>query len=145
MEECLGITGKHKGENKVAVKKKYRVLRRMFIDADPLQMKELFNNILSNAYDAMRGKEGNIEIEARREEKNVRIFIKDNGIGMDKELLRRAHEPFFTTKAKGTGLGLMVCFQIVSLHEGRLELSSEKGKGTLVSVALPIKRRPENG
>lgn len=141
MEESLEIAKKHAVKNEVIIKKKYRVLRRVLVDADSLQMKELFANILNNAYDAMHGKTGSIEIGATLDEdSSVKIYIKDTGVGMDKELLARCHEPFFSTKTKGTGLGLTVCFQIVSLHSGRIDIASQKDKGTTVTVELPTKR-----
>lgn len=140
MEECLEVAKKRAVKDEVVVRKKYKTLMRIPIDADSLQMKELFGNILNNAYDAMHRKPGTIEVAARGENGNVKIFIKDAGVGMDEEHLKRAYEPFFTTKAKGTGLGLTVCFQIVNLHNGKIELASEKGKGTTVTVTLPMKR-----
>lgn len=141
IEECLEIAKKHAVNNEVRVIKKYRTLNRVLVDVDPLQMKELFSNILNNAYDAMHGSPGIIEIEAAHDDdRAVKIHIKDTGVGMDEEHLKRCHEPFFTTKAKGTGLGLTVCFQIVNLHNGKIELASQKGKGTTVSVTLPVKR-----
>jgi len=139
MDECIEIAKKRACAVAVSVKKKYRVLNRFSVEADPLQMKELFTNILNNAYDAMHGNPGAIEIGALSVSDNtVRIYFKDTGSGIEEEHLKRVHEPFFTTKAKGTGLGLTVCFQIVSLHKGELELESEKGKGTTVTVTLPI-------
>lgn len=141
MEECQEIAEKRASGNSVSVKRRYGLLSQLIVDADSLQMKELFMNILNNAYEAMQSNPGTIEISAESENNEMlKIYFKDTGIGIDKEHLMSVREPFFTTKAKGTGLGLTVCSQIVNLHNGRLELSSEKGKGTIVTVTLPVKR-----
>lgn len=116
-------------------------LRNITIEADELQAKELFSNILNNAYEAVPEGKGRVEISGCVFDKNsIKVIIKDNGEGIDGENLKRVFEPFFSTKAKGTGLGLAVCRQIVQLHGGTIAIESEKGKGTLVSVTLPIKR-----
>lgn len=141
IEECLEIAKKRAVKNEVVIKKKYRALRRVLVDADSLQMKELFSNLLNNAYDAMHGNPGSIEIGSMHDKDGiVRIYIKDTGAGMDEEHLKRCHEPFFTTKAKGTGLGLTVSFQIAHLHSGKIEIDSKVGEGTTVTITLPIKR-----
>lgn len=112
VEECLEIAKRHAANNEVQVIKKYRVLNRILVDADPLQMKELFSNILNNAYDAMHAKPGSIEISATHDnEQAVSIRVKDTGVGMDEEHLKRAHEPFFTTKAKVRAWGLRYVFR----------------------------------
>jgi len=109
------------------------------VSADPLQLKEVFSNILNNAYDAIIEKQsaGTIEVGGAREGDRVRISVSDDGGGISKEHLEKLFEPFFTTKAKGTGLGLAVCRQIVSLHGGTITVQSEEGAGTTVEVHLP--------
>ncbi len=141
LNECIKSARIRFSEHNVPVIKKINSLRKYFIDADPLQMAELVNNILNNAYDACLSKNCMIEIVAVKDGKgNIEITVKDNGMGMDKEHLERAFEPFFSTKAKGTGLGLTVCNQIVNLHGGKICIDSEKGKGTTVTVTVPIKK-----
>jgi signal transduction histidine kinase len=112
------------------------------IEADPVQLKEVLSNILNNAADAVRFLQdnGRIEVSATQNEESVSIFIRDNGEGMSKEALEKATEPFYTTKAKGTGLGLTVSRQIVAMHGGTLQLESEPGKGTTVILCLPRER-----
>lgn len=138
LDECIEVS-QAGFQRSVQVVKNYQVLQGLEIEADPVQMRELFSNILHNAYDAMDGRSGRLEIEGAREVSFVCVTIKDNGVGISPEHLRDVGRPFFTTKAKGTGLGLSVCNQIVSLHKGRLAIESEPGKGTKVILQLPVK------
>lgn len=125
-----------------AVGKKISSIKGDFIEADPLQLGELFNNILGNAHDAFTGDKGRIEVAAWKDNSgNIVVQVKDYGAGMDSEQLSRIFEPFYTTKAKGTGLGLTVCKQIVTLHNGAIGFESEKGRGTTVTVTLPLRRK----
>ncbi|MBF0477958.1 MAG: PAS domain-containing protein [Candidatus Omnitrophica bacterium] len=112
----------------------------LFIEADSIQIREVFSNILNNAIDAVKKDVGVIDIESKINNSDVTIVIKDNGEGIDKEDLKKVLNPFFTTKANGTGLGLAVCNQIIMLHDGSIAIESEKGKGTIVQVRLPIYR-----
>jgi PAS domain S-box-containing protein len=107
------------------------------VKADPLQMREIFNNILNNACDAVPQEDGEINITSQAENGFIRVVVKDNGQGMSPESIKKAFDPFFTTKAKGTGLGLSVCQQIVSFHGGTIEIESELNKGTSVIISLP--------
>jgi len=106
-----------------------------------LLMRELFSNILNNAFDATSAKNGLITIGLEiNDSVSLGIYFKDNGIGISADDLKRIREPFFTTKAKGTGLGLTVCQQIVMLHNGELDIKSVLGQGTTVTICLPKKR-----
>ncbi|SEO66845.1 PAS domain-containing sensor histidine kinase [Paenibacillus sp. OV219] len=101
------------------------------------QLKQVFINVLKNAIEAMAtGGEIIIQMEAR--EQQVAIRIKDNGCGIAEERLTSVGEPFYTTKEKGTGLGLMVCHQIMEAHEGCLRIESRVGLGTTVELILPL-------
>ena len=69
----------------------------------------------------------------------VEISVKDTGVGIKKENLQQVGSPFFTTKLKGTGLGMAICKKIIcDRHQGNLHFDSEEGKGTTVTVALPV-------
>lgn len=140
LNECIESAKLRFSEHKTPLIKKINSLRRDIIDADPLQITELVNNILNNAYDACLREDCTIEIKGEKDNKgNIEIVFKDNGIGMDEGHIKRAFEPFFSTKAKGTGLGLTVCSQIVNLHGGKICIDSKKGSGTTVTVTIPIK------
>ena len=69
------------------------------------------------------------------------VSIQDTGVGIPEENLDKVFDPFFTTKSvgRGTGLGLSLCFSIVEMHGGRLEINSQPGEGTEIKVILPIK------
>ncbi|MDD5454856.1 MAG: PAS domain S-box protein [Candidatus Ratteibacteria bacterium] len=145
LEECLVNTKAHYSKQSLKIHKQLREIKDINIEADKLQMQELFGNLLNNAYEALPATGGEIEIGALTQGTNfIKITIKDNGTGMDEESLKKVFEPFFSTKAKGTGLGLTVCYKIVQFHDGSIDVQSKKGEGTSVSIVLPIKRG-ENG
>jgi PAS domain S-box-containing protein len=142
LDECL----KHckekysKWEVKIEIKdnsKKFNV-----IEADPIHISELFSNILDNAYQAFPDEKGTITVTAdyNNQEDKFYINFQDNGIGIKDNDLKKIFDPFFTSKAKGIGLGLTVCSQVVYLHKGTIDIESSKGKGTTVRVGLPINR-----
>lgn len=110
---------------------------------DEKQMEEVFINILNNARDAMP-KGGLIEITTACKMNFLRIDFKDTGCGIPDEVMKNIFEPFFTTKEKGTGLGLPICNSIVKAHNGELKVESALGKGTTVSILLPLKEGKEN-
>lgn len=143
INECIDSQRKRFGKIKVSIAKKTDFLKRTFIEADPLQMRELFDNILSNAFEAIAEKKGKIEVKSRIDAKegNIEIAVSDNGAGIEKSDLKRIFEPFFTTKSRGTGLGLSVCYHIVNLHSGKIDVESAKEIGTTFTVTLPLKRK----
>ncbi|WP_421384284.1 PAS domain S-box protein [Bacillus salacetis] len=105
--------------------------------AEPNQLKQVFINIVKNAIEVMpKGGKLTIGISKSNEER-VRISISDEGIGIPKEKIKKLGEPFYTTKERGTGLGLMVTFKIVEEHGGTVEVESELGKGTTFHIDLP--------
>lgn len=113
-------------------------LPKVFADGDQLQ--QVFLNLLLNARDAMPDG-GEIFIQTERKNGEIGIEISDTGAGIETENLKKVFDPFFSTKAtgKGTGLGLAVCYGIVTAHGGRIEVSSN-GKGTKFSVILPAEK-----
>jgi signal transduction histidine kinase len=100
-------------------------------------LEQLFLNLVTNARDAMpRG--GDLAIHGRRANGMVEITIRDTGLGIPAEHLGRIHEPFFTTKPNGNGLGLSICRSILWDMSGRLTINSREGEGTEVRVLLPV-------
>ena len=109
----------------------------MTINADREKMVIALNNLLVNAVEAMNAKEGKLEIRAMINEKCVDLSISDNGKGIPEEDLPKLFEPFFTSKKGGTGLGLTATYAIVTKHDGSINVSSEKGKGTCFTLSVP--------
>ncbi|MCL6445835.1 MAG: HAMP domain-containing histidine kinase, partial [Alicyclobacillus sp.] len=104
---------------------------------DPNQIKQVFVNLIKNAIEAMP-KGGQIMIQVSVADDFVRIAIQDEGVGIPSDIISKLGEPFFTTKEKGTGLGLMICHKILQDHGGRLNIHSELGQGTTMTVELPL-------
>lgn len=109
---------------------------RLWMDADESQLQQLMTNLLINAAHAT-AEEGSIECKTSRTRRGMRIVVRDHGVGMEPDVLARVCEPFYTTKARGTGLGMSICKRIVEAHGGALRISSTPGKGTQVDIQLP--------
>jgi signal transduction histidine kinase len=105
------------------------------------QVKQVFINVIKNAIEAMIDG-GSIGIKLSRESDGVFVRIRDEGPGIGEDQLAKMGQPFYTTKEKGTGLGLMVSYKIVDNHQGKIDVKSEIGKGTLFEIMLPF-RYPE--
>ena len=106
------------------------------VAVDWYMIQRLFINLLLNAVQAMPDG-GKLSVNAyRRDDDNV-IVIEDTGIGIPEESLENLFKPLYTTKAKGTGLGLAVCKKIVDAHDGTINVESTVGKGTIFTITLP--------
>ena len=108
------------------------------VKADSKQLQEVFMNLFNNARDAMPSG-GVIEVKTYYKEGYVNIEIKDSGVGMSKEVLDKALDLFFTTKEKGTGLGLAMCYSIIKKQGGDMKFESVVGEGTTAIIKLPSK------
>ena len=109
------------------------------------QLQQVFLNVLTNALAAVP-EGGRIVIRSLlRDEHFIAVSFEDNGIGMDEETRKHIFEPFFTTKGEeGTGLGMSIIYGIVKRHGGDIEVASEPGRGTVVTIILPL-RQPGMG
>ena len=111
-------------------------LPRILADQDKLL--QVFNNIISNAFQAMPGG-GSLTITSKQPDPEwVSISFTDTGEGISAENMKKLFEPLFTTKIKGIGLGMVVSKNIVELHGGHIDVRSKAGKGTTVTVNLPM-------
>jgi PAS domain S-box-containing protein len=112
----------------------------LFVEGDPGKLKQVFLNLVKNAMEAMeRG--GRLTIGSRRSDGRVEIHFSDNGPGIQPQDREKLFTPFFTTKRRGSGLGLSVSKKIIEGHPGgTLDLESEEGKGTIVKISLPLLR-----
>jgi signal transduction histidine kinase len=120
------------------------------IQGDPHQLRQLFTNLLTNAFEAMNGR-GSVRIDATElpEEEPpsvgegfggpmVQVNVVDDGPGVPPDVLDRIFSPFFTTKPQGTGLGLAIVRKIVNAHDGRIDVNAPASGGTLFRVTLPV-------
>ena len=106
----------------------------------PDQLNQILMNVLVNAVQAIDGSMGDIRIKTFQEGEWVVVQIADTGVGIRPEDIGRIFDPGFTTKGVkvGTGLGLAICHQIIKDHNGKIEVKSEVGAGTTVTISLPI-------
>ena len=143
IDNVLALTAKKLQRGKITVHRQLaRDLPLVNLVSD--QIKPVFLNMVINAIEAMP-QDGDLIITSRLEsnsdeggEKWLRVSFADNGIGLSPEELKRIFEPFYTTKSRGTGLGLSVSYGIVERHGGHIDVKSVPGKGTLFSVRLPL-------
>ena len=110
------------------------------VRGDPDQLKQVFLNLCMNALQAM-AEGGRLSLGLVRSDHTLRVSVADTGPGIPAEDLDLVFDPFFTTREEGTGLGLAVCYGIVSRHEGRIDIESRPGAGTTVHVRLPFDGR----
>lgn len=108
------------------------------VTCDENQIKQVFINIMKNAIESM-SQGGNLRIHAELKGSGNQILVRfvDEGCGIAPERLPKLGEPFYSTKEKGTGLGLMVCYRIIEAHGGFMEISSKLTEGTIVEITLP--------
>ncbi|MBN2684688.1 MAG: PAS domain-containing protein [Pontiellaceae bacterium] len=121
--------------------------RRMLVEADfpkdipvvavdETQVKQVFFNVIKNAMQAMDDG-GILKIGAHLTDRFVAVYIEDNGPGIDPEKLGAIYEPYHTTKAEGSGLGMMIVQRIMRDHGGEIEINSEPGRGTRLTLRFP--------
>ena len=113
------------------------------LEIDSGQFNRVLQNIFNNAMDAMP-KGGKLKIATGMKDSFIRLSISDTGIGIPEEDLENVFHPFFTSKSTGTGLGLAVCNQIISIHNGHISLSRNEGPGMTFNINLPPISRDEH-
>ncbi|MBT2729990.1 PAS domain S-box protein [Bacillus sp. ISL-75] len=112
------------------------------ISCEENQLKQVFLNLLKNAIEAMP-KGGNINVYVmKKEDGKISVQIIDQGVGIPEERISTLGEPFYTTKEKGTGLGLMTCYKIIEGHNGELNIYSKINEGTTIEIILPTITQP---
>ncbi|MEZ5329356.1 MAG: ATP-binding protein [Verrucomicrobiales bacterium] len=109
------------------------------VDGD--QMKQAFYNLIKNAFQAM-GTKGRLTVTTESNEYEVRVIVSDTGKGITRETMGRIFEPYYSTKASGTGLGLLIVRRIVREHGGELGVTSEAEVGTTITIHLPRGPKP---
>lgn len=115
----------------------------VLVHCEENQLKQVFINLLKNAMEAMP-KGGKILLQVEEDDSGFAVLrVIDEGEGIAKDRLQKLGEPFYTNKEKGTGLGLMISQRIIEGHRGTLKIESELGKGTAVTITLPIVQEEE--
>lgn len=110
----------------------------LFLNCDQNQIKQVLINLLQNAIEATDNRGHHIEVTLKEAcEKNILILIRDKGCGISEKRHKRLFEPFYSTKEKGTGLGLITCKRIIDLHQGSIDIKSKQGEGTTIKLFLP--------
>ena len=114
------------------------------IMADPMQMQQIFLNLLINAAEAIPGK-GKIEVRSEyvRAGEKVQITFSDSGNGIEEEMLEKIFDPFFTTKSKGAGLGLAIVKRLVEQHEGSISVQKKNDGEAAFVISLPVRREKD--
>lgn len=124
---------------KTVFSRNYEALKETIIRIDPLQIREVLNNVINNACQSLPPADGRIEIRGDvPDDRRLFLHVIDNGDGIDEEDLEKVFVPFFTNKSRGTGLGLAICKELITLHDGIIEIQSRKGQGTTVTISLPF-------
>ena len=109
----------------------------IYLDLDYNRIKQVLINVFKNSIEA-KSDHTTITLTIEEHKDNVQIIIKDTGIGMDEEVLSKIGQNFYTTKEKGTGLGVSLSKEIIKLHGGSMHYESKLGKGTSVYISLPL-------
>jgi two-component system NtrC family sensor kinase len=137
IEDTLTIVH-HELKHKAVVERQFGNLP--LISCNPSQLNQVYLNILVNAVQAIKDK-GTITITTFQKKDHVYIQIKDTGIGIPKEALKKIFDPGYTTKGVGvgTGLGLSICYKIIKDHHGEILVDSEVDKGSTFTIVLPLK------
>lgn len=113
--------------------------RNLIIHADPERLYRVFMNLIINSIQAIKDP-GEIDIRVDEEKNGYLIKIEDTGPGINKEDMKKIFNPFFTTKEKGSGLGLSIVRNIIEGHEGTISIENAEGSGTKVIIYLPKKK-----
>src|SRR5262249_39799499 len=107
------------------------------VNVDRTLLARAFTNVIVNAFHGMPSG-GTLSIVVSRFDESVKVEFTDTGVGMDPESRAKIFEPYFSTKAAGTGLGLTIAKRNIELNGGTIEVQSHKGIGTVVTMTLPI-------
>lgn len=108
------------------------------LTADSVRLTQALMNVVINAIQAVE-RSGQIDLEARKAEQQLELIVRDNGPGIPAEKLAAIFDPYFTTKAEGSGLGLWIAQQIVTAHGGTLKAQNGNGGGAIFTLLLPVK------
>ncbi|MGB6064258.1 MAG: ATP-binding protein [Desulfomonilaceae bacterium] len=138
VKDCASLVQGRKGFDKVEFE--FQLAPDLpLLKTEPEKIRQVIVNLVFNAADAIPQSGGKIILRTHKDDSAAQIEVEDTGSGISQENLTKVFDPFFTTKepGKGTGLGLAVCLGLVESMGGTINIESEEGKGTLVSVRIP--------
>ncbi len=115
----------------------------IYINGDYNRLAQVLINIIKNSIEAMENRKGVITIKDIIKDNNINIIVIDEGIGISKKIMAKIKEPFYTTKNRGTGLGVSLSDEIIKAHNGTLSYDSKEGVGTKVTIKLPLYGKDE--
>jgi len=135
LDETLHFAGDRAQLNKIRIEKKY-TKNIPAVKVDKERMKIALLNIIMNAIESMHSETGVLLLETSTRNNSCVVNISDNGKGMDAETLSKIFDPYFTSKTRGNGLGLTNTQNIILNHKGKIQVSSEPGKGSVFAISL---------
>lgn len=116
----------------------------IYINGDYNRLSQVIINIIKNSKEAInKNEKGKIIVKSKVVDNDVIIIVKDNGVGISKKHLEKIKEPFYTTKTRGTGLGVSISQEIIKAHNGKIIYESEENVGTKVTIKIPLFRKEE--
>ena len=115
----------------------------IYINGDYNRLSQVLINIIKNSIEAMENRKGVITIKDVIKDNTINIIVIDEGIGISKKIMSKIKEPFYTTKNRGTGLGVSLSDEIIKAHNGILSYESKEGVGTKVTIKLPLYGKDE--
>lgn len=136
VETVLGLMNSRAEEKGIQIEKKLNATESFRVDTD--QIKQVVMNLIINGIDAMDGP-GKLTVETQSADGYILIKVSDTGHGLCEEAKERIFQPFYSTKSNGTGLGLPISRGIIEMHKGKILVSSEKDKGSMFTVMIPVK------
>jgi two-component system NtrC family sensor kinase len=139
LEDSLKMVRLATKTNSVEVIKKFEPVEK--VEANAGQLQQVFVNLITNAFQAMNGREGRLVLSTRSLKDLAEVKVSDNGMGIPPQYLKKIFDPFFTTKnpGEGTGLGLNIVYRIITNYEGTIDVESKEGAGTTFTIKLPVK------
>ena len=136
LDRTIALMGPEMRQAGIAIERRYEPFVPP-VRCNPDQLRQVFINLLRNAIQAMPSG-GTVRVGAGVERGQVAVTVSDSGCGISEDHLGRIFEPYFTTKEEGSGLGLVIVERLVSEHGGDLVVSSAPGKGTTITVRIPV-------
>jgi PAS domain S-box-containing protein len=140
LEETLKMVRLVAPKTPVEVVKKFQPVEKIHGNIGEIQ--QVFTNLITNAFQAMDGRGGELVLSTRSIGDSVEVKVSDDGMGIPRKYLNQIFDPFFTTKkpGEGTGLGLNIVYRIVTQHEGTIDVESREQIGTTFTIKFPIRR-----